>query len=168
MADQCLQFNDVFEVPSGSDEDQKNATKRNERNDKLYRAVRYVLKTNFDLKDNIPEDPKSFATAQLPDTDRAQFIGILGLIQADNWTDPSNGKIKQSPDDLFYRGATLETSFVIDRRFVDAVVEAVKEYTASSKLFNNIYKLMRDEAVAGFDKKSHAHSSSGFTTSPLA
>jgi hypothetical protein len=154
MAEQCLQFQDIYEeIPSGaSAEESKAIKKRNEKNERLYKAVRYVLKNNFDLKDQIPEDPKAFATARLADGDRAQFIAILGLIQADNWDDPRNGKDRPSTDDVMYPGHSAETSFVIDRRFVDAVVEAVKEYTAASKLFNNVYKLMRDEAAEGFEK----------------
>jgi hypothetical protein len=158
MAEQCLQYQDIHEeIPSGASADEVRAIKkRNEKNERLYKAVRYVLKHNFDLKDAIPEDPKSFATAKLSDGDRAQFIAILGLIQADNWDDPRNGKERPSTDDAMYPGHSVETSFVIDRRFIDAVVEAVKEYTAASKLFNNVYKLMRDEATEGFDKPRHA------------
>jgi hypothetical protein len=159
MAEHCLQFQDIHEeIPSGASEDTKIAIKaRNAKNDRLYKAVRWVLKKNFDVKDAIPEDPKSFATAKLADADVAQFIAILGLIKADNWDDPRNGKDKPSVDDIMFRGSSAETSFVIDRRFIDAVVEAVKEYTAASDLFNNVYKLMRDEAAEGFGKpKSHA------------
>jgi hypothetical protein len=154
MADQCLQYQDIFEeIPSGtSAEETKTIKARNEKNERLYKAVRYVLKNNFDLKDAIPEDPKSFATAKLADADRAQFIAILGLMQADNWDDPRNGKERPSPDDLLYPGHSKETAFVIDRRFVDAVVDAVKEYTAASKLFNNVFALMRDESSEGFTK----------------
>jgi hypothetical protein len=156
MAEQCLQFRDIYEheeTPSGASPDEIKAIKaRNEENERVYKAVRYVLKHNFDLKDAIPEDPKSFATAKLADADVAQFIAILGLMKADNWSDPRNGKVKASVDDLTYPGHSTETSFVIDRRFVDTVVEAVKEYTAASKLFNNVYKLMRDEANEGFVK----------------
>lgn len=154
MAEQCLQYHDIYEeIPSGASDQEAQAIKdRNQKNGRLYKAVRYVLKQNFDLKDTLPEEPKSFATAKLSDTDRAQFIAILGIIHADNWDDPRNGKDRPSTDDVVYPGHSAETAFVIDRRFIDAVVEAVKEYTAASKLFNNVYKLMRDEATEGFDK----------------
>lgn len=154
MAEQCLQYQDIHEeIPSGASEDVRHTIQlRNEKNDRLYRAVRWVLKKNFDVKDAIPEDPKSFATAKLADSDVAQFIAIIGLIKADNWDDPTNGKDSPSSDDLMFRGPNAKTSFVIDRRFVNAVVEAVKEYTAASDLFNNVYKLMRDEAAEGFGK----------------
>jgi len=160
MAEQCLQYQDIHEeFPSGASEEVRQAIHdRNEKNARLYRAVRWVLKKNFDVKDAIPEDPKSFATAKLADPDVAQFIAILGIIKADNWDDPSNGKEAPSSDDLMFRGASPKASFVIDRRFVNAVVEAVKEYTASSDLFNNVYKLMRDEAAEGFGKPKPATS----------
>jgi len=168
MAD-CLQFHDIFESPQGKPKDVALQIKqRNTRNELIYKAVRHVLKHDFDFKDRIPVEPTSFPTAQLADSDRAQFIAILGIIQADNWEDPRNGKERPSVDDVFVDGteagstATWDwkgdpgkpiTEFVIDRRFVDAVVEAVKEYTASSKLFNNVYKLMREEASEGLDGK---------------
>lgn len=156
MADQCMQFQDIHEgIPDGTSEEMtKTIKRRNKKNARLYRAVRHVLKHNFDLKDAVPEHPKDFAQAssKLNPDDTSQFIAILGLIKADNWDDPSNGKEKPSPDDLMHTGPGDDMTFVIDRRFVDAVVEAVKEYTAASKLFNNVYKLMRDEAAEGFAK----------------
>ncbi|MBX3160374.1 MAG: hypothetical protein KF773_30700 [Deltaproteobacteria bacterium] len=158
MADaNCLQFHDIWEKPSGQTGEAKDKLdERNAVSAKLYRAVRFVLRANFHLSDTVPEEPDAFATAHLGDADRAQFVGILGLIRADNWTDPTNGKTRPSTDDLYFRGHTEKQSFVIDRRFVDAVVEAVKEYTANSALFHNVYKLMRDEALAGFDNKPKA------------
>lgn len=84
-----------------------------------------------------------------------QFVAILGLIHADNWDDPSNAKIRESADDLVDRGdEKTKQPMIIDRRFVDAVVEAVKEYTASSQLFHKVYGLMRTEALKGFTRKS--------------
>jgi hypothetical protein len=152
MAEQCVQFPDIFEqIPKGTPKDERKIIEeRNAKNERLYKAVRYILKTNFDLKDQIPAEPEDFAGAQLSSTERAQFVAILGIIQADNWDDPRNGKDKPSVDDAYVRGDKGEAAFVIDRRFIDAVVEAVKEYTASSKLFNNVYELMRD--VAGPDR----------------
>jgi hypothetical protein len=147
MADEtCLQYPDIYEeLPGDATElmKEKHAGKV-----RVYRAVRHVLKENFNLGGSIPEDPKGFATAapKLPRADVAQFAGILGLIKADNWEDSTNSKAKPSADDLTYPNVE---KFVIDRRFVEAVVEAVKEYTAASKLFNKVYDLMHDEAAKG-------------------
>jgi hypothetical protein len=81
--------------------------------------------------------------------DRAQVVAILGLIHADNWEDPSNGKISPNTDDILVKGAGKDEFIVIDRRFIDAVVDAVKEYTASSDLYNNVFDLMLAEAAEG-------------------
>ena len=157
MDDNCLQFQDIHERYPSKDppkEVRDAVDERNRKNHLVYRAVRWVLTKNFHLNAAIPEKPQDFATAatKLPPADVTQFTAILGLMRADNWDNPTNGKTKASEDDLTYRGANEDTSFVIDRRFVDAVVEAVKEFTAASDLFNNVYTLMRDEATEGFGK----------------
>jgi hypothetical protein len=151
---ECEEYPDIYRpIPPGTPSDEaKKIETQNEVNERLYLAVRYVLRRDFDLKDAIPAEPKSFP-GKLSDEDKAQFVGILGLIHADNWEDPSNGKRAPGPDDVLVRGDGKNETFVIDRRFIDSVVDAVKEYTASSELFNNVYKLMREEAGTGPDAK---------------
>lgn len=171
----CLHFHDIYENPKDKPKDlQKEIRRRNFNNELIYKAVRYVLKNDFDLFKSaaassttptcmIPVEPSDFAPEKLSDNERVQFIGILGILQADNWEDPRNGKEKPSLDDVFVAGddagstappdgGPAITRFVIDRRFIDAVVEAVKEYTASSKLWSNVYQMMRAEASEGSDE----------------
>ena len=156
---ECEEFPDIFKpIPSGMPRDEAAKIKaENDRNERLYLAVRQVLKRDFDFRDRIPEEPQNFP-GQLSSKDKAQFTGILGIIHADNWEDPSNGKESPGADDIVVRGDAKNENFVIDRRFIDAVVEAVKEYTASSELFNNVYALMREEASNGLDNKPRAPS----------
>jgi hypothetical protein len=152
---ECEEYPDIFRpIPSGTPKDEAAKLKAdNDRNERLYLAVRQVLKRDFDFKDRIPEEPQNFP-GQLSTKDKAQFTAILGIIHADNWEDPSNGKTAAGPDDIIVRGDAKNENFIIDARFVEAVVDAVKEYTASSDLFNNVYALMRDEASVGVDSKS--------------
>lgn len=150
----CEKYPDIYrEIPPGTPRDQAARIKaENDRNERLYLAVRHVLKKDFDFKDRIPEEPQDFP-GQLNDKDKAQFTAILGIIHADNWEDPTNGKDIPGPDDVLIRGDAKNETFVIDRRFIDAVVDAVKEYTASSDLYNNVFKLMREEASEGTDHR---------------
>jgi hypothetical protein len=145
---ECKHFNDIYEKPPkpvpgnpSSERDHQGLIDRNLRNAKIYRAVAVVLEKNF--KTVLPAEPEHFP-GDLKDNDLAKASAILGLIHADNWQDPSNGKTLANADDLPGKDG------VIDRRFIEAVVDAVKEYTSASDLYNNVFKLMIAEAAEGF------------------
>ncbi|MEO8551202.1 MAG: hypothetical protein ABI678_14565 [Kofleriaceae bacterium] len=144
---ECKHFNDIYEKPPKLNGDNPSSKKdhdavvdRNNRNARIYRAVAVVLEKNF--KTILPDKPEDFP-GKLEDQDLAKASAILGLILADNWQDPSNGKTLANADDLPGKDG------VIDRRFIDAVVDAVKEYTTASDLYNNVFKLMIAEAAEG-------------------
>lgn len=152
--DVCERYPDIYkEIPPGTPKDEAARIKlENDKNERLYRAVSAILKRDFDFGDTIPREPKDFP-GKLTDKEKAQFASILGIIHADNWEDPSNGKDLPSADDILLRGDAKNETFVIDRRFIDAVVDAVKEYTSTSQLFANVFLLMREEASDGLDGK---------------
>jgi hypothetical protein len=139
----CVKYPDIFEIPGPdlSEEERRKITERNERNARIYAGVKAVLEKDFGIK-TMPPDPQQFP-GTLQGKNLSQVTAILGIIQADNWEDPANGKTLPNADDILVNGK------VIDRRFVDAVVEAVKEYTAASDLYNNVYTLMVAEASEG-------------------
>ncbi|MFT3696810.1 MAG: hypothetical protein QM831_26955 [Kofleriaceae bacterium] len=148
MADECKIYNDVYEKPPEKDSERKLSdhdlellNERNKANAKLYRASVKVLKDDFGIV--LPQEPTQFP-GTLTGNELARAVAVLGIIHADNWQDPSNGKTIANSDDFIADDKT-----VIDRRFIDAVVDAVKEYTAQSALYNNVFKLMSAEAAEG-------------------
>lgn len=142
----CDRFNDVFEqIPPNATKVEKKAIEdRNRTNARIYHAVKDVLERDFSIK-TMPPSPEQFPGG-LKDSkeDLAKVTAILGLIHADNWQDPANGKTVPNTDDIVGTDGSI-----IDRRFIDAVVDAVKEYTTASKLFNNVFELMIAEAAEG-------------------
>jgi len=145
--DDCEKYPDIYQAPKGSAEERAKIEAQNHKNERIYMAIKHVLEKDFDFK-ALPADPVSFP-GTLKGKDRAQVAAIVGVIHADNWEDPSNGKASPNSDDIVVRGAGKDESFVIDRRFIDAVVDAVKEYTAASDLYNNVFELMLAEAAEG-------------------
>jgi len=151
---ECKHFNDIYEKPpkvgqGGVTQKEHDAiVDRNKRNSKIYYAVATVLEKNF--KTVLPATPEQFPGG-LKDDELAKASAILGLILADNWQDPSNGKTIANADDMTDKNLKDENGKdgVIDRRFIDAVVDAVKEYTTASDLYNNVFKLMVAEAAEG-------------------
>jgi hypothetical protein len=145
--DDCEKYPDIYQTPKGSKDEIAKINAENLKNERIYMAVKHVLEGDFDFKP-LPQDPQDFP-GTLKGKDKAQVVAILGLIHADNWEDPSNGKVSANTDDAVVKGAGKDDYFVIDRRFIDAVVDAVKEYTASSELYNNVFDLMLAEAAEG-------------------
>jgi hypothetical protein len=138
----CEKYPDIYESPPDKPAfERERIEERNKRNANIYMAIKAVLEKDFGIK-TMPPEPDKFPGG-LKGKELAQVTAILGIIHADNWEDPSNGKSEANTDDSFVDGK------VIDRRFVDAVVEAVKEYTASSDLYNNVFTLMLAEAAEG-------------------
>lgn len=140
----CDVFNDVYEKPrDNAPKAELDALKaRNDLNARIYFAVKKVLEKNFSIT-GMPPDPEKFPGGLKGDP-LAQVAAILGIIHADNWQDPSNGKTSPNTDDM-----QADDKHVIDRRFIDAVVDAVKSYTSSSDLYKKIFHLMVAEAGQG-------------------
>lgn len=144
--DQCEKYPDIYQTPQGSKDEIDKIKAENLKAERIYTAVKHVLENDFDFK-TLPPDPQSFPGA-LKGKDKAQAVAIIGMIRAE-WEDPSNGKSIPNTDDLLVKLPGKDEYIVIDRRFVDSVVDAVKEYTASSDLFNNVFDLMLAEAAGG-------------------
>lgn len=145
--DECERYPDIYQTPKGSKDEIAKINAENLKNERIYMAVKHVLESDFDFK-SLPQDPQTFP-GTLKGKDKSQVVAIIGLIHADNWEDPTNGKSSPNTDDVLIKGAGKDEHFVIDRRFIDAVVDAVKEYTGSSELYNNVFDLMLAEAAEG-------------------
>jgi hypothetical protein len=142
----CYKFPDIWLdlIPAPADKDSQRIRKEEkERRARVYAATLSVLTNNFCVHDvNIPVHPQDFeydtdkadsakhpATAKKYKQDILEMASIIGLLLGGGWEDPSMGKTKPVDGDL--EAKTWDGNpFVADRRFVDAVVAAVKEYTA--------------------------------------
>jgi len=143
----CYKFPDIWLdlIPAPTDsESQKKRAEDSARRARLYAATLTVLTKNFCVETrNIPVKPKDFEY----DTDQAdtarhgpaakkykqdivEMASIIGLLLASGWEDPSIGKTHSDDGDLDDQKTWDGKTFIADRRFVDAVVAAVKEYTA--------------------------------------
>jgi hypothetical protein len=143
----CVEVGDIYRTvdPSLPKDEQAQITAQNAVNRRIYLAIAHILKQDFDVQ-NLPADPAAFC--QLPDTnpDKARYAAIHGLMLADNYSDPSMGKTTEADgDDSVPDPATGEV-IVIAKRFSDAVVLAVQEYTQRSKLFHTVFGFLQDEA----------------------
>jgi hypothetical protein len=143
--DDCDKFPDIYQkLPNPAPPENDPVRIRHDQQVARYRAIKAVLENDFNFKD-LPHDAVDFP-GKLQGDDLARVCAIFGIINADNWQDPSNGKVKPNADDIQLDGANGP---VIDRRFIDAVVDAVKEYTSSSTLYNHVFSLMTAEAAKG-------------------
>jgi hypothetical protein len=150
----CDTFPDIYDpLPNPEPPATDPAQVRYKQQQAIYRAVKKVLEDDFKFKD-IPNEPKDFP-GKLTGDNLSRVCAIFGIINADNWLDPSNGKIKPNTDDVQLDGVNGP---VIDRRFIDAVVDAVKEYTSSAALFNDVFTLMQAEAAKGAPTASNSKS----------
>ena len=143
----CDKFPDIYEPLNPDAKKGDPEYVRFERQEARYRAVKKVLEDDFKFKD-VPNEGKDFP-GKLTGDGLARMCAIFGIINADNWQDPSNGKTKPNTDDFQFPGVNGVPGDVIDRRFIDAVVDAVKEYTSSAGLFNDVFTLMQAEAAMG-------------------
>jgi len=138
----CDSFPDIWQDPRG-DEAKRQANIAHRR---VYQAARYILTHDFrrDLEDKIPKEPKDFPgnPSQLLEEDIAMMVAVHGILIADNW-DPSMGKTTPTQGDL----PEKVDGMVVDRRFVEATVAAVKEYTSQNDLFNQCFQLLKTETA---------------------
>jgi hypothetical protein len=147
---QCDQFPDIYQTPPPKDDPEyENVKAANELHEKVYKASRYILVNNFSppLKQKIPEEPKDFPgnPGTLTDQEIAMMASVHGLLIADNW-EPTMGKLRPAPGDLNI-DLGGNRMMVVDRRFVEATVAAVQEYTSQSKLFDRAFEQLKAEAV---------------------
>jgi len=140
----CDSFPDIWQDPGTPvDETKRQANIAHRR---VYQAARYILIHDFrrDLENKIPREPKDFPgnPSQLSDEDIALVVAVHGILIADNW-DPSMGKMTPTQGDL----PEKVDGMVVDRRFVEATVAAVKEYTSQNDLFNQCFRLLKTETA---------------------
>jgi hypothetical protein len=150
----------------------------NARHAALYYAVRYILSDRFQigmvangdgrklLIPDLPSDggvgspqgvdlfPLAGTSAVEWDHLRATVVGVLGLLIADNITDPLLGKDEttlSTPDgDIQARDLNGKTVQMVGR-FIELVVGAVQEFNAASPLFRRVFPILHSE---GFDSSA--------------
>jgi len=143
---QCDQFPDIWQDPPDSKDPQfKTIERQNDLHGRIYRAARTIMVKDFCASTQLPEDPKDFPGnhGQLTSSQIAQMAAVHGILLADGW-DPSMGKTSASGDDLLI-DAGGGKHMVVDRRFIDAVVAAVQEYTSRAALFNSCFTFLQQE-----------------------
>jgi hypothetical protein len=145
----CQAFPDICPVDpntSGlSDEERARLKVENQRKEMMYRAIRHTLVNDFGLK-GLPATVDKFP-GNLSKEHVAQYLAVHGLLLADNYTDPTLGKDRAVGDDIVVPAHDPKKSFFIARRFLDAVVKAVQEYTAQAPLFQRVYDLINEEGA---------------------
>jgi hypothetical protein len=151
---ECPKFPDIFESLQGVPEGKKEEVRqRNEQRERVYRAVRHLLKEHFGFDDGAPPEPRQFPSARMNEAQIARFTAVYGQMVADNWTDPSLGRPVPGTDDIEIDGGSNSPRIVVARRFIDAVVEAVQDYTANADLFKKVYGFLRE---TGTDDDNHS------------
>lgn len=146
----CVEYPDIYRnTPDNATQAQQEAiTRENATHEVLYKAVRYILRTDFGMT-SVPFEPKDFP-GQLSADEQTRFVAIYGLLLADNYDSPSMGRTVPMADDLVIARDTeqpAKATILVTRRFADAVVSAVKEFTAVSELHTKVFGLLREEAV---------------------
>jgi len=142
---ECPRFPDIYESLQGVPEAKKEEVRqRNQQRERVYRAVRHILKENFGFDDGVPPEPSHFPGSRMTDAQIARFTAVYGQIVADNWTDPSLGRPFPGTDDIEVDGGGNSPRIVVARRFIDAVVEAVQDYTAHADLFKKVFGFLRE------------------------
>src|SRR3989442_1050147 len=98
----CEYFPDIYTIPAGTDAQVNLINQKNDERAKLYDAVRFLLKQNFKLNGTVPEKPKDFGVKMPEGSDKIYFVGVYGLLLADNYTDPLMSKDPGllGPDDI--------------------------------------------------------------------
>lgn len=133
-------FPDVHDQPlpypeSDVPDPRNQATKEaNALHDRVYEAVMYVLVNDFQFLQGRAPPQQSAFPGDLDEDEQSLFLAVYGILLADGW-DPTMGKTEPGPDDTII----TETKHFVVRRFVDAAVAAVQEYTSNAPLFKGVY-----------------------------
>jgi hypothetical protein len=156
---QCDLFPDIWQpVLEKHDPNHATVVEQNRRHGRIYRAARQILVNDFSASEKIPHEPHEFPGNEgvLTDAQITFMAAVHGILLADDW-DPSMGKSVPASDDLQLQIGS--ETMVIDRRFVDAVVAAVQEYTSRAALFNQCFLFLRDEGQKhnGWSRKPGGH-----------
>lgn len=174
-------FIDIYQNPNrdASPKELARIDAKNREHRKLYLAVRQILNEQFDfdcLTEEeraqgkspvagriIPPDPKDFPADEsiLNKELKCAFASIYGMMNADNFIDPSLGRYGEAngkdilikdppeldgPDSSEVIGVIEEASFRADRRFVEKVVDCVKEFNANRELYCTVLDVVIDES----------------------
>lgn len=165
---QCDQFPDIWRCPPDKhDPDHDQVVAANRLHGRVYRAARHILVKDFCGSPLLPDDPQRFPgnPGQLTNSQIAQMAAVHGLLLADDW-EPSMGKTKPNSEDLLIHDGG--ESMVVDRRFVDAVVSAVQEYTSRAQLFNKCFEFLRLQGMQSPDPAPEVGTSPKPTPNPSA
>ncbi|XXF81318.1 hypothetical protein P2318_16625 [Myxococcaceae bacterium GXIMD 01537] len=150
-------FTDPSKVPAS---EQPAVLQKNEERRRLYLATRFLLGRHFAIPEShLPENPADFPpplSGPITAEQKLTFLGVYGLLQAKNFVDPSMGRnpnVPAGPDDLSIDIPLPVTevkllrlgSLIIVPRFVEAMVESVKEFTAHRALFDRILPVLQEE-----------------------
>lgn len=150
-------YPDIYTDPSKVPVSEQPAVRlKNEDRRRLYFAVRFLLGRHFAIPESYtPERPADFPpslSGPITGDQKLTFIGVYGLLQAKNMVDPSLGRnpnVPPGPDDIAIDLPALEdkpkSTLVIAPRFVDAMVESVKEFTEYRKLFERSMPVLQTE-----------------------
>ena len=144
----CEEYPDIFRKPppGASTSEVTRIHAQNEEQNRLYQAIRYLLENDFGIR-GLPALSRDFP-GSLYDDEKARFLAVYGLLCADKYTDPSLGKDKQASDDQVFEADDLlgrRRPVIIARRFADAVVRSVQEYTARAELFKKVFTYLKQE-----------------------
>ncbi|MBN1656614.1 MAG: hypothetical protein JXA30_22775 [Deltaproteobacteria bacterium] len=172
-----LYIPDIYQELTGSTVQDTIIEKNNLARKKLYLAVRRLLRENFgfDPDGSTTDEPKDFpsgfgaetAEAAAADTaihfaqETGLFVGVYGRLEALGHDDPGLGRTeeifkekKSNGSPLFNkvdRGDRLISEagieYVLARRFVDFVTDAVKYYNENRELFTEVYKTLLIEGM---------------------
>lgn len=129
--------------PEGDVPDPRNQATRdaNALHDRVYEAVMYVLTTDFQFLGEHHPPPRDAFPGSLTGEEQALFLAVYGQLLADDW-DPAAGKTAPGSDDT----VIPETKHFVVRRFVEATVAAVQEYTSNAPLYRDVFHLLRGPA----------------------
>ncbi|WP_428267248.1 hypothetical protein [Haliangium sp.] len=161
---QCtLQFPDLYDPRAEGKESDPN----NQRRQRMYSAVRALLKSSFDWDKSLPTKARDFAVTQLATKDRSYFVGVYGVLALDGFNDPAcggdhtmpaHGDIEVPPPDQrepplpFGDGLTFVR---VVQRFQVAFVNAVNEYVTHRPLYEKVYPLV--EALSRYDANGNGN-----------
>lgn len=147
-----------------SDAEKSRQDASNRLKQQFFLAVRRILTERFGLTEPVPffevpvitigtkaatltattDGPKD-VLAGVSLKGRAYFLGVAGLLLLDGLQEPLLGKPETAlgGDDVTFVENGVRVN--ISRRFIEGVVKAVQEFSASAALFSRVYEILREE-----------------------